>query len=184
MPHNFWKPGARNRAFRKEMDRRNSAPDKALTVAATKKLVSTFKKKAVSRLKTFYAESQRMDKKADELLAKAESLGFIIDSFAINSVDEEYVLNYRKRTKGLAFEVIGHRDHYQFQGKLTITPASMMLRLNFPELKVIYAKSGYAMSHLQINYYRTMNIRNNYLAALIGGGTVTVNSLKTEEVPF
>ena len=122
-----------------------------------------------------------MDTKVTEMLEKAESLGFIIDSFAMNSVDEEYVLNYRKRTKGLVFQVIGHRDHYQFDGKLTITPASMLLRLNCPKLKTIYTKSGYALSHLQINYYRTMNISDNYLAALVGGGTVEV---ETAEVPF
>jgi hypothetical protein len=181
MPRNFWEPGAKRKAFHKEMGRRNSAPDKPLTVVAAKKLVGTFKKKAVSRLKTFYAESQRMDTKVTEMLEKAESLGFIIDSFAMNSVDEEYVLNYRKRTKGLVFQVIGHRDYYQFDGKLTITPASMLLRLNCPKLKTIYTKSGYALSHLQINYYRTMNISDNYLAALVGGGTVEV---ETAEVPF
>ena len=181
MPRNFWKPGARKRAFHKEIARRGAAPDKNLTVAATKKLVSTFKKKAVSRLKIFYAESQRMDTKVDGLLAKAESLGFIIDTFAMNTVDEEYVLNYRKRTRGLVFEVKGHRDHNQFEGKLTVTPASMLLRLNFPSLKTIYTKSGFALSHLQINYYRTMNISDNYLAALIGGGTAVV---ETEEVLF
>lgn len=179
----FWAPGAKKQAFYAERARHDRAPNKEITTAATLKLVDLFKKKAVSRLKTFYAESQRMDKKVQEMIDTAESMGFYIDKVELNSVDEEYILNYRKRTKALSFEVYAHRDQYKFVGKLTVSPASMMLRLSSTDLKTIYTKNGYVLDHFRINYYRTMNISDNYLAGLVGG-KIEVTDDEAVEVPF
>jgi hypothetical protein len=182
MARNYWEPGVRKKAFYKERARHDRAPEKEIDMKQANKLVAAFKKKAVARLKIFYAESQLMDKKVTAMIEKAESLGYYIDKLELNSVDEEYILNYRKRTKGIALEIKGHRDHYQFTGKLTITPASMLLRMNCPDLRRIYTKGGYALDHFRINYYRTMNISDNYLAGVVreqmGAATETV------EVPF
>lgn len=182
MARSYWEPGVRKKAFYKERARHDRAPDKEITVVHATKLVAAFKKKAVARLKIFYAESQLMDEKVVEMIKKAESLGYYIDKLELNSVDEEYILNYRKRTRGLSFEVKAHRDHYQFAGKLTVTPASMLLRLNSSGLKRVHTKGGYTLDHFRINYYRTMNISDNYLAGVV---RETMGAFKEEvEVPF
>jgi hypothetical protein len=187
MPSTEWgQPGKRKKAFREEQYRRNSAPNKEVSIADGLKLVATYKKKASSRLKTFYAESLRMETKVQELIEKAKSIGVHITKLELNSVDAEYILNFRKKTKTMSFEVEATRDAYKFVGRLDITPASMQLHLNCSDLKRITTKNGFGLDHLKITYYRTLNVRDNYLPSLVGGGTYRPAEVDEEasEIPF
>ena len=165
--------------------KRMSSPDKEFTPGETSKLVSAFKKKAERRMKGFYEESQRIDKKVPELIAKAKSMGVNIHAMTINSYDIDSLNNFRKKTKNLSFSVSATRDDYKLSGTLNITPASMRLVLNCNDLPSVKTKSGWGLPLFSISYYRTLNVRDNYLGALVGGGYKAVaNVEETEEIPF
>lgn len=167
----------------KEAAARYDAPDIAHNTKSAQKLVAGFKKKASGRMKTFHLESTRMEKKFPELIEKAESLGVQINKLTINGYDQESLLNFRKRTKHLSFNVEATRDRFALSGMLNITPASMKLELNCSELKQVRTGSGWALPLLKITYYRTLNVRDNYLAALVGGGTPSKVDVDME-IPF
>lgn len=158
-----------------DLERRYKSPNVDYNPAEALRLVSGFKKKAERRLKIFYEESKRMDQKFPELVAKAASLGVRITKLSLNAVDEEYLINYRKKTKTLRFDVEASRDAYTLRGQLTISPASMRLELNCPKLDNVRTKSGFMLPLFKITYYRTLNVRDNYLASLVGGGKNALN---------
>lgn len=149
-----------------ELTKRLNAPLKEVDPL---KLLSSYKKKAVTKMKRFYVESTKMDSKLPRLLEATRAAGLIIDKIVINSYEEECLLNYRKKTRALTFQVEAHRDHYTFNGALTVTPASMKLILNSPELNSIRTKTGFSLPHFQASYYRTLVIKDNYLPAIIAG---------------
>lgn len=163
-----------------ERNRRATSLPKEVSTLDALNLVSSYKKKAVARLKTFYAESQRMDKKLSELLEKVKALGIIIDKITINNVDAENVVNYRKRSKTLTFNVEARRDGYALHGNLTITPASMKLELNCSDLRRITTKNGWYLPLLKVSYYRTLNVKDNYLASLVGGGKPSFTDIEVD----
>lgn len=163
--------------------RRYQAPTLEFKTTDLASLVAPYKKKATSRMKRFYEESQRMDKKLPELIAKVEAAGYSIDKLTLNAVDKEYLLNYRKKTKSLSFDVVVTRDAYTFDGKLTVTPASMNLTLNSGKLKRLYTKNGFVLPLLKVTYYRTLNVTDNYLSSLVGG-SINTKVEEYEEIPF
>lgn len=147
-------------------------------------LVSSFKKKTVRRMKAFYEESQRMDKKFPELVAKAKELGIEIVKITANSVNVEDVKNGRKKNKGgFSFDVLATREKYRLEGQLAVTPASMRLELNSPQLNGVRTKSGFPLPLLKITYYRTLNVRDNWLPALLNGPNKYYND-KIGDVEF
>jgi hypothetical protein len=167
-----------------EAIRREKAANTSYTSREILPFVASYKKKATARMKVFYAESQRMDKKLPELLKKAESLGVFVEELTFNEVDKENLHNYRKKTKSISFNVLARRDSYKLEGILNITPASMQLVLNCSELKQIRTKNGFGLPLIKITYYRTLNVRDNYLSSLIGGGTYKTEVLEEQEILF
>ena len=156
---------------RKDEDNRKmwSAPMATLTVAETLALASTFKKKAVRRMKGFYEESQRIDKKLPEMLEKATACGFIIDKIEANTYITSQLNNYRRKTKNVSFTILAHRDDYVMEGTISITPASMQMELRCDALKAVTTKTGWHLPLFKMTYYRTLVVHDNYLAALVGG---------------
>ncbi len=162
------KPSRRDQKY-EEMRKRDLSPILTVDATAALKVVQVYKKKAVTRMKTFYAESQRMDKKLPELLEKVESLGFHIGSITLNEYDKMCIANYRKKTKNVTFAIEATRDGYKMNGHLLISPATMHFTLNCNELHQVTTKNGFGLPLLKISYYRTLNVRDNYLASLLKG---------------
>lgn len=162
-------PGGRRQQKIAEQNRRYEAGEKKFTAQEAVGLVSFYKKKATRRLKTFYAESQRMDKKLEELLSLVAEKGYRLDDIQMNALDAEYIRNARKKTKGVKFNITARRDRYLFTGLLKVSPASMSVELNCPALNTVKTASGWALHHFKATYYRTPNIRDYYLSAVVGG---------------
>jgi len=156
---------------RRDEDNRKmwSSPVAALTTAETLALATAFKKKAVRRMKGFYEESLRIDKKLPEMLEKAAACGFVIDKIEANTYLTSQLLNYRRKTKNVSFVIAAHRDAYKMEGTISITPASMQLELRCDALKTVTTKSGWHLPLFKMTYYRTLVVHDNYLAALVGG---------------
>lgn len=171
-------------ARQKEFERRCASVTKTFSLEEATGLVQTFKKKAVRRLKVFHEESQKMDKKFVELVQKAESLGVKITSISKNSVFIEDLKNYRKKSKSCTFDVEAMREGYLLNGVLGVTPASMHLELNCYTLKQPTTQSGFPLPLLKITYYRTLNVRDNWLPALVAGHTKEYKYIDGKEIPF
>jgi len=166
-PVKRYMPGDRKRKFFEEQRRRYLAPDKTVASKEAADLVFLFKKKATSRLKRFYEESQRMDIKFAALLQKVEDLGYHITQLRANAVDVEYYNNPRKKNKFVRFSVSAQRGNHTFEGELTVTPASMNIQLMCPNLRAVRSKGGFTLHHLKVSYYRSIVVNDNYLAALL-----------------
>lgn len=151
---------------RAEIVKRRNAP---IVEVNLNKLTAAYQKKMVARMKIFYAEARRMDSKLPKLIEKVGELGYVIDKLTMNSYDVERLNNYRRRSNVLQLDVVAHRNAYEFTGWLTVSPASMRLVLNCSKLKKVITPSGWSLPHLKIAYYRTLNVKDNYLAALVGG---------------
>lgn len=162
-----------------------NAPTVEYDTLSAQALVVGYKKKASRRMKVFYEESRRIEKKFPALVEKARSHGVLITKLSMNGHERDNVLNYRKKTKALSFKVEATRDEYKLHGSLTVTPASMQLNLFCDDLKTITTKNGFGLPLYKISYYRTLNVRDNYLASLVGGGThLPATDEEHEEIPF
>lgn len=175
----------------REDHRRWDSTDKPIALDSLQKLSSVFQKKASSKLKTFYLESQRLNTKIPELFAKLEECGIQLDNMTVNSVAEEDLLNFRKRARGLTFKVAGMRYTHKVCGEVVISPASIKIELHSRDLPAVTTRNGFRLPLFSITYYRTLNVRDNYLIALSGGGwrgnrenDVENEVLKDMEVPF
>ncbi len=165
-------------------ERRYNAKEILLTEPDVEKHILFFKKKATKRMKAFFEESCRMDKKFPEMLAKCQELGITLTQIQTTDVNTEDLMNGRKKTKGLSFNVEAIRQGHQLRGFLTVSPASMRLELNSDTLRGPRTQSGFQLPIFRATYYRTLNIRDNFLSSLVGGGTQGAVELEDGEIPF
>lgn len=159
-------PGSRRKEKQEEIEKRMRS---AHVEVDPLKTALAFQKKAVSKMKGFYEQAKLMDKKLPQLLAAVAESGIVIDSIKMNAYDEACTLNFRKRTKNVTYVVEAHKNEYKFHGQLIVTPASMKLMLNAPGLKRVTTKSGWALDHFKVSFYKTLVKSDNYLPALVAG---------------
>ena len=145
--------------------------------AQMKAMISKFQGKMTRRMKVFLEESQKMDTKVQELLAKATEIGVAVQKLDMSATELADYNNSRKRAKSLHFTVTAKRGIHELYGALNITPASMKLILN-SEVLQHHSRRGFPLPLISITYYRTIAVRDNYLTALVGGGS------DAKEIPF
>lgn len=139
--------------------------------------LSLFKKKAVKRLKTFYEESKRSDKKVEEIFKKLAENGIELVATSIVARDLESAHNGRKRPKALSTYLTFKKGEMTFSGSLIITPCVVRLYLCSPQVE--YNHPVYS-----IVYFKNLVFRDNTLAAFVKGKMIKPWEKEPLEIPF
>ena len=128
------------------------------------KVIGMYQKKSISRMKSFYQEAQRMDKKFAEIIDKLAEMGVKIDSLGVNALDNLKVMSARKRSKAVHFNIRAHRQSVALYGTWTVTPASMKVSLyNSDRMGWAHSFGGRHETYYVV-YYKNLVVRNNFIA--------------------
>jgi len=153
-------PGRMGRPDQVSYGPQHYTPTEKVPVASFSKYISSYKKKMIRRMEGFLREAKRMDHKLKEIILKMDELGYRIDSIDIYDKDKEQIFNNRKRPKAVSFEVKATRGEMKLSGSLRIKPATIHFSLGRVD-------KYYRGCVLSMKYFRTLRVKDNYLAALV-----------------
>lgn len=133
-----------------------------LSTDNVKELTGFYADKMEKRLKIFYTESKRIEKKVQAVFDHLKELEVTLDKTDVDPKVVGRLLNPRTRKMSYQINVEATHPNMKLEGTMVISPASVKLSLHSPGITlkdpVIFMR-----------YYRKLFVKNNIFVALVKG---------------